>query len=143
MLIGSKRGESRTLIDHVDSYTLAVRDIEACAGFYHDKLGLKLEFKEGDFAYLTFGGQGLRGLALTLTRSGSELISETREPPKEEPTHRSHFVVFVDDVDKEYGELVAKGVHFVGPPTTGRFGQRIGSFEDPEGNLWEISNHVG
>jgi lactoylglutathione lyase len=48
-------------------------------------------------------------------------------------------VVFIDDVDREYEELKAKGVHFVKLPTTEPWGHRIGYFEDPEGNLWEIS----
>lgn len=143
MLIESKNDEWGTMIDHVDAYTLSVRDLEKCVGFYHDKLGFTLEFKEGDFAYLTFSGQGMRGLALTSAESGGKVTSEAHIPPKEAPTRRNHFVVFVDDVDKEFEELKAKGVHFVSPPTTGRFGQRIGNFEDPEGNLWEISNHVG
>ncbi|MDA4131655.1 MAG: VOC family protein, partial [Thaumarchaeota archaeon] len=30
--------------------------------------------------------------------------------------------------------------HFVKPPTTQPWGQRIAYFEDPEGNLWEISH---
>lgn len=131
------------MIDHVDGYTLSVRDFEKCFAFYHDKLGLKLEFKEADFAYLTFGGQGLRGLALESVESASKVTSVAPVRPKEDTIHRNHFVVFVDDVDKEFEELKAKGVHFANPPTTGRFGQRIGCFEDPEGNLWEISNHVG
>jgi len=43
-------------------------------------------------------------------------------------------------VDREYEELGQKGVHFVKPPTTQPWGQRIAYFEDPEGNLWEISH---
>ena len=41
-----------------------------------------------------------------------------------------------------YEELKAKGVHFIKPPTTFPWGQRIAYFEDPEGNLWEISHFI-
>lgn len=130
------------MIEHVDAYTLSVRDLERCVAFYHDKLGFKLEFKETGFAYFTFGGQGMRGLALEAAESEAKMISRAHTDPKEGTIHGNHFVVFVDDVDEEFEALKAKGVHFVNPLTTGRFGQRIGCFEDPEGNLWEISNHI-
>ncbi|MDG6994724.1 MAG: VOC family protein [Nitrososphaerota archaeon] len=39
-------------------------------------------------------------------------------------------------------DLKSKGVHFIKPPTTHPWGQRIAYFEDPEGNLWEISTFL-
>ncbi len=63
-------------------------------------------------------------------------------PKDDDKAHWSYFAVFVQDVDKEYEELSAKGVHFVNKPTTHPWGQRIAYFEDPEGNLWEISSFL-
>ena len=71
-----------------------------------------------------------------------DLISEAQVRPEEEAIHRTYFAVFLDDVDKEYEELRSRGVNFVKPPTTHPWGQRIAYFEDPEGNLWEISTFL-
>ncbi|MDH2901601.1 MAG: VOC family protein [archaeon] len=67
------------------------------------------------------------------------MISEERVRPREEVIQRTYYVVFVDDVDKEYKELRRKGANFVKPPTTQTGGWRTAHFEDPDGNLWEIS----
>ncbi len=130
------------MIDHVNAYALSVRDLEKCISFYRDKLGLTLKDKEGDFAYLLFGGKGGPGLALISIESAAKMISEAQIRPKENTIHRNYFAVFVEDVDKEYEDLRSKGVHFVKPPTTQPWGQRIAYFEDPEGNLWEISHFL-
>jgi len=130
------------MIDHINAYALVVRDLEKCISFYRDKLGFELKDKEGDFAYLVFGSQGGPGLALISVESAAKLISEARVRPKEDAIHRNYFAVFIEDVDKEYEGLKAKGVHFVKPPTTHPWGQRIAYFEDPEGNLWEISHFL-
>ena len=130
------------MIDHVNAYALSVRDLDKCVAFYRDKLGFKLESREPDFAYLVFGGQGAPGLALVSVESAAKMISETHIRPREDTIHRNYFAVFVQDVDKEYEALKAKGVHFVKPPTTHPWGQRIGYFEDPEGSLWEISQFL-
>jgi lactoylglutathione lyase len=130
------------MIDHVNAYALSVRDLEKCVSFYRDKLGLTLKDKEGDFAYLLFGGKGGPGLALVSIESAAKMISEAQVRPKESTIHRNYFAVFVGDVDMEYEDLKAKGVHFVKPPTTQPWGQRIAYFEDPEGNLWEISQFL-
>ena len=63
------------------------------------------------------------------------MISEVQVRPGEETIHRTYYAVFVEDVDREYEELRKKGVHFVKPPTTQPWGQRIAYFEDPEGNI--------
>lgn len=130
------------MIDHLNAYVIPVRDLEKCVSFYRDKLGLTLQVKEAEFAYLVFAKQDRPGVALSTMDNMVNLISEAQVRPKEETIHRTFFAVFVDDVDKEYDELVAKGVHFVKPPVTHPWGQRIAYFEDPEGNLWEISHFL-
>jgi lactoylglutathione lyase len=130
------------MIDHLNAYVLVVRDFAKCLEFYRDKLGFKLEHEEEGFAYLTFSSQGGAGLALSSMAGAVKLISESQIRPKEKTIHRNYFAVFLKDVDKEYEELKAKGVHFVKPPTTFPWGQRIAYFEDPEGNLWEISHFL-
>ena len=128
------------MIDHVNAVVLPVRDVEKCASFYRDKLGFKLNHTDDVSAFLAIGGKGGLVLGLISVDNVAELISAEQVRPREETIHRTYYAVFVDDVDREYQELKEKGVHFVKPPTTQPWGQRIAYFEDPEGNLWEISH---
>ncbi|MDG6990983.1 MAG: VOC family protein [Nitrososphaerota archaeon] len=127
------------MIDHFNAYAIPVSDLEKCIEFYRDKVGLKLKGKEDDMAYFVFDNQDRPGVALIKMESVVNLISESQVRPREDTVHRTYFAVFLDDVDKEYEELKSRGVHFVKPPVTHPWGQRIAYFEDPEGNLWEIS----
>ena len=130
------------MIDHFNAYAIPVKNLEECVAFYRDKVGLKLQNREDDIAYFVFDKQDRPGLALITMENAVNLISESQVRPNEEVAHRTYFAVFLDDVDKEYEELRSKGVHFVKPPTTFPWGQRIAYFEDPEGNLWEISTFL-
>ena len=127
------------MIDQVNAVVLPVRDAGKCMSFYCDKLGFKLNRKDDESAFLAIGGKGGLILGLVSINEVARLISEEQVRPREETIHRTYYVVFVEDVDREYEELKRKGVHFVKPPTTQPWGQRIAYFEDPEGNLWEIS----
>ncbi len=126
------------MIDHINALVLPVRDVKTCALFYRDKLGLSLEQLEENEAYLTMG-RNAPVLALKSIGLVSKEISEERIRPDLDSIKRTHFVVFVDDIDKEYKELREKDVHFVNTPSTKDDGWRTAHFEDPEGNLWEIS----
>ena len=127
------------MIDHVNAYALTVRDVQACAEFYRDKLGLKLQESSVDFAYLTFDKKG-PGVALVSAKGLAEEMPNDRVRPNEALLQRNYFAVFLDDTDRAYEELLSKGVQFVRPPATRINGQRFAFFEDPEGNLWEISH---
>ncbi len=118
---------------------LPVRDVKTCALFYRDKLGFNLDQFENEEAYLTIGPKGGMVLALKALDLVAREISEERIKPDQETIKRTHCVVFVSDVDKEYENLQQKGIHFVNSPTTKADGWRTTHFEDPEGNLWEIS----
>lgn len=127
------------MIDHLNAYALTVRDVKRCAEFYRDQLGLKLQESSADFAYLTFGQKG-PGLALVAASGLAEEIPRDRVRPDEALPCRNYFAVFLENADQTYEELRAKGVRFVREPATRPNGQRFAFFEDPEGNLWEISH---
>jgi len=128
------------VIDHLNAYALTVRDVKGCAEFYRDKLGLKLEELSDDFAYLKFSGATGPGLALVSADGLAREIPKDRVRPGTNLTQRNYFAVFLDDTDRAYEELCQSGVRFVQPPATRSDGQRFAFFEDPEGNLWEISH---
>jgi len=127
-------------IDHLNAYALTVRDVKECAEFYRDKLGLDLKELSDEFAYLTFGSKGTPGVALVSAAGLAQEIPQDRVRPHEGLLQRNYFAVFLDDADHAYAELSKKGVRFVQPPKSRPNGQRYAFFEDPEGNLWEISH---
>lgn len=127
------------MIDHVNALVIPVKDVEKCALFYRDKLGFSLEQLENDEAYLTIGQAGGLVLALKSLQLSASEISEERIRPSEQSIKRNHCVVFVSDIDGTFSELRNKGVNFINSPTTREGGWRTAHFEDPEGNLWEIS----
>jgi lactoylglutathione lyase len=124
----------------VNAYALTVRDVARCAEFYRDKLGFKLQELQNEFAYLTIGDKGGPGVALVSADGLAREIPKERVRPGENVLHRNYFAVFLDEADRAYEELRRKGVHFLQPPATRSNGQRYAFFEDPEGNLWEISH---
>ncbi len=128
------------MIDHVNAYALTVRDVRKCAEFYRDKLGFNLRELQDEFAYLTIGEKGGPGVALVSADGLAREIPKERVRPGENVLHRNYFAVFLDDADRAYEELSRKGVRFVQPPATRSDGQRYAFFEDPEGNLWEVSH---
>jgi catechol 2,3-dioxygenase-like lactoylglutathione lyase family enzyme len=127
-------------IDHLNAYALTVRDVKRCAEFYRDALGLELKHLSDTFAYLKFKSNDGPGIALVSAEGLAKEIPRERIRPDEQPLQRNYFAVFLEDADRAYEELRQKGVRFVQPPATRPDGQRFAFFEDPEGNLWEISH---
>lgn len=128
------------MIDHVNAYALIVRDVPNCAAFYRDQVGFQVQELSDAFAYLTFGPKGSPGLALVAERGVRPELADQSQAIAMGGLSRSYAAVFLEDADRAYEELRAKGVRFVTPPTTRPDGQRYAFFADPEGNLWEISH---
>ncbi len=128
------------MIDHVNAIALTVRDVRKCAEFYRDKLGLTEVQISDDDAYLKFPQKGAPVLAIIGASGLAKELPPDRIRPNERPTQRNYIAVFLEDADRAYEELRKKGVNFLQPPATRPGGQRYAFFEDPEGNLWEISH---
>lgn len=128
------------MIDHVNAIALTVRDVKKCAEFYRDKVGLKVNMMDDEEAYLSLGQKGAPVLAIIGARGLAKELPSERIRPNELPLQRNYIAVFLEDADKEYERLREKGVTFLQAPATRPNGQRFAFFEDPEGNLWEISH---
>jgi catechol 2,3-dioxygenase-like lactoylglutathione lyase family enzyme len=128
------------MIDHVNAHVLVVRDVRKCAEFYREKLGFKQMEIGDDFAYLKFSDKPGAGLALVSAKGLSKEVPGPKVEVRQDSPYRGYLAVFLDDANHEFEELSKKGVKFVVSPTTRPDGQRYAFFEDPEGNLWEISH---
>lgn len=104
------------MIEKVYHITFPVSDLKKATSFYENILELK---KTGEWSnYATFEvGEVQFGL---------------------EPSKRFEIFLLVDDVDKAYRDLKAKGVKFTTEPKDQHWGARAATFMDPDGNKFTI-----
>jgi len=88
-----------------------VSDMRRSVEFYRDTLGIALKFQSPDWTEFLTG-------TTTLALHGGGVPQKHSGPPSEgKPAGVCTIGFNVDDVDKTYEELKAKGVRFVMPPT--------------------------
>jgi lactoylglutathione lyase len=105
-----------------------VSDMARSVEFYRDKLGIPLKFESPEWTEFATG-------ATTLALHGGGVPAT--QPPSGDPSKTAGACSIgfnVDDVDKTYEELKAKGIRFVMPPTQ-REGEgiRLAVAIDPDG----------
>ncbi len=128
------------IINTMSATLLYVRDLETSVKFYRDTLGFPAHDGTEDFMAFTVGD---KTLAVMQIDSVAKMISEEAvQPAVTAAPPRFLIAVFLEDTDKAYEELKAKGVHFIKPPTTQPWGQRMAYFTDPDGYIWEISHFL-
>jgi lactoylglutathione lyase len=115
---------------------LYTRDIEAGIRFYRDLLGFEETFRtprEGTPSHIEFR---LEGFTLGLgTVEAARRVHGVEAAPG---TPGMVLVVWTDDVDRAYQDLVAAGVPAVQPPHDTGNNNRSAMLRDPDGNLVEI-----
>src|SRR3989344_7058926 len=111
---------------------LLVNDFDKSFDFYKNVLGLKVNSHEGKFANFK-----LEGAELAIFQK-DEAISMF--PEKYMSKGGSAVIGFqVSDVKKACADLKAKGVKIFEGPKTTEWGQIVAYFNDPDGNIWEVS----
>ena len=99
------------MFNQIDYTMVIVSDMNRSVEFYRDKLGIPLKFQSPDWTEFQTG-------ATTLALHGGGVkrdLSAAGDQSKNAGTCSIGFNV--DDVDKTYEELKAKGIFFVMPPT--------------------------
>jgi catechol 2,3-dioxygenase-like lactoylglutathione lyase family enzyme len=127
------------MIRKVVAVELFVRDLETCAAFYRDALGLDVQMSDAESFVFKIGD--VYFFVMT-TAGAADLISEGKVEVTLAGGPRGLLAVEVEDVDAAYETLKAKGVTFLRPPTDQPWGLRTAHFVDPEGNPWEIHHDV-
>jgi len=98
------------MFKQLDYTMVVVSDMQRSVEFYRDTLGIPLKFQSPDWTEFLTG-------TTTLALHGGGVKSAV--PPAGDPTKQagSCSIGFnVEDVDKTYEELKAKGINFVMPP---------------------------
>jgi lactoylglutathione lyase len=116
------------MFKQIDYTMVVVSDMARSVEFYRDKLGIPLKFETPEWTEFQTG-------ATTLALHGGGIPqprSAVGDPSKAAGTCSIGFNV--DDLNKTYAELQAKGINFVMPPTQ-REGEgiRLAVCMDPDG----------
>jgi predicted enzyme related to lactoylglutathione lyase len=93
-----------------------VSDFERAVRFYGETVGMTIDQRFDEWRFCQFAtGEG-------------KLAIEASEPGEDNEETGPRFLAV-------YGELVAKGVEFLGPPETMAWGGTLAHFKDPDGNV--------
>lgn len=109
-----------------------VSDFEKSLDFYQNKLGLEINYHEGNFANFK-----VVNIELAIMDKNN-----TKEMGVEKYLNKggAMFLCFqTDDVENAYQELNSRGVEFITKPMTTSWGQNVAYFTDPDLNIWEVS----
>ena len=126
------------MIKQIDYTMIIVSHMARSVEFYRDKLGIPLKFESPDWTEFATG-------ATTLALHGGGISRESSEMDDQSKIAGSCSIGFsVDDVDKTYEDLKAKGVRFVMPPTQ-REGQgiKLAVAIDPDGLPISFAQMIG
>ncbi len=141
---GSTNSNALVLRGH--HVTLSVKNLNATVKWYEQKLG----FTETRRVVMDGGNIQFAFMQISRYRIYIAQIrgSVRLEDPNQVPNHLltqgwRHVVLEVDNVDKAYKILKARGVEFVGQPTTHNPpGIRVVYFKDLEGNVLELYKDI-
>jgi len=116
------------MFKQIDYTMVIVSDMNRSVEFYRDKLGIPLKFQSPDWTEFVTG-------ATTLALHGGGICQEQTGLVSKDKTAGTCSIGFnVEDVDKTYEELKARGITFVMPPTQ-REGEgiKLAVCVDPDG----------
>ena len=115
---------------------LLVEDYQASLTFYRDILGLPQRFSDEDSRYGEFD-TGTVTLAIFDRQTMADALGAKPDFAAADTFARPVLIFGVDDVDKTYQSLQAKGVQFIAAPTdqTQIWTIRTAHLTDPDGNL--------
>jgi lactoylglutathione lyase len=126
------------MFKQIDYTMIIVSDMQRSVEFYRDKLGIPLKFQSPEWTEFNTG-------ATTLALHGGGVPNT--QPPAGDPSKIAGACSIgfnVDDVDKTYEDLKAKGIRFVMPPTQ-REGEgiKLAVAIDPDGLPVSFAQLIG
>lgn len=125
-------------INDVGAIILFVADVQRSRVFYHEVLGLDVEFEDDES--VGFKIEGLAFIVLQVDRARVQLQGEPTATPAAGAT--AFLTTFTGDVDALHAGLVERGVPFFQRPADQRWGMRTAYFKDPDGHVWEIAQPI-
>jgi len=126
------------MFTQMDYTMVIVSDMAKSVQFYRDTLGIPLKFESPEWTEFATG-------ATTLALHGGGVAREYHDTGDQSKTAGSCSIGFnVEDVDKTYEDLKAKGVRFVMPPTRrDDQGIKLAVAIDPDGLPISFAQMIG
>ena len=131
---------------------LVVRDYDEAIDFYTNKLNFELledsYQAEQDKRWVVVSPPGSRGTTLLLAKASKP---EQHDFIGNQSGGRVFLFLNTDDFNRDYEDMLARGIEFVRPPKQAGYGT-VAVFRDLYGNLWDliqlkadhhISRHIG
>ena len=116
---------------------LVVADYDKAIEFYTQKLHFKLiedtQLSETK-RWVLVAPSGTKGCCLLLAKAANE---EQMSRVGNQTGGRVFLFLHTDNFQRDYTEMVAKGINFVRPPVIESYGT-VAVFEDLYGNLWDL-----
>jgi catechol 2,3-dioxygenase-like lactoylglutathione lyase family enzyme len=141
--VGAPHPEGNDTMDptfsDIGAVILFVEDVRSSRAFYHDVLGLEVQFEDADS--VGFKIEGLAFIVLHVERARDQLHGQPTASPGSGAT--GFLTTFTDDVDGLHAEMVRRGVDFFQLPTDQHWGMRTAYFKDPDGHVWELAQSIG
>lgn len=118
---------------------LLTDDFKACFRFYRDVLELPVRYGSEDEVYAEFKSDAVH-FALFRKDLMAQVTETTDKPAAAEARDDIAVILRVDDLDRVFDRLAAKGVEFHTLPTDRKeWGCRTAHFRDPDGRLLELN----
>lgn len=107
--------------------------------FYRDILGFKVIWGDVGDNYAQFQIEGSVDLSIFSKNLMADTVGTSLLPVQAAVQDSVALIFSVDDLDRFYASLTAKGVIFINQPTDQPdWGTRVSHLRDPEGNLLEF-----
>ncbi|MEZ5072351.1 MAG: VOC family protein [Bacteroidales bacterium] len=122
---------------HIAHIALVVADYDEAIRFYTEKLGFQLveDTQIGSSKrWVTIRPPGGKGVSLLLARAADE---SQRAVVGNQTGGRVFLFLYTDDFERDFAELVRKGVRIVRQPSLEDYGT-VAVFADLYGNLWDL-----
>lgn len=117
------------MISGIDNIGVATSDLQRSVAFY-EKLGFSKAFENERGCLLAAGAARL---FVFVAKHGST-FQQLRTFDLSNPPGIDHIAFLVDDVDRAYEEIHARGVEFESVPADQPWGARATMLRDPDGN---------
>jgi len=123
----------------LNNVRILVNDFDTSFEFYAEKLGLKVTWGKPGADYASFDIGLPSGLSIFKSDNMTKALGEGDKPLPLTCRDRAAIVIKVQDLEKTYDSLSAKGVKFINEPRemTG-WGIKAVHLRDPDGNLLEF-----
>jgi lactoylglutathione lyase len=123
---------------NVGAITLFVDELPRSRSFYQEVFGLRVVYEDDESAVFDFGNTLINLLAIPAAR---ELMDPVVVASRDAGP-RVLLTIWVDDADAVCAELDRRGVVLLSGPIDREWGKRTASFNDPDGNIWEIAQDL-